>query len=433
MVKVVLNLDKIINAHTMPKWRRISNILISFIILFILWSSFAQLDEVAIARGEVTPQGKVKTIQHLEGGIIDTLLVADGDVVRKGTPLAQLDLAGTTTNLAELKVRQGGLVLKRIRLQAEASGDPLDFPTDLTISLPELQSAEQASYTARINEFQSTRAVLVGQAFQKNQDLRELEEQLKATKIGLTLARQRLAISEDLIKDQLTSPMDHLQIKRDVGKLEGDFLVFTESLLRLESALTEAKERVKEWNLKFAREASEQIRTTELELAQLKEILATAADRETRTTIRSPITGVVKNLRYTTIGGVVKSGDPIMDIVPSEDTLVISARLNPMDRGFVHAGQKAVVKIDTYDYSRYGGIEGLVISVAPDSTISSTGQSYFKVMISTKEPWLGEEFEGLLISPGMGATIDIHTGTKSVLSYLIKPIIKLRTEAFRER
>ena len=122
-----------------------------------------------------------------------------------------------------------------------------------------------------------------------------------------------------------------------------------------------------------------------------------------------------------------------MDIVPSEDTLVISARLNPMDRGFVHTGQKAVVKIDTYDFSRYGGIEGLVISVAPDSTISNTGQSYFKVMISTKEPWLGEEFEGLLISPGMGATIDIHTGTKSVLSYLIKPIIKLRTEAFRER
>ncbi|NKB45105.1 MAG: HlyD family type I secretion periplasmic adaptor subunit [Alphaproteobacteria bacterium] len=243
----------------------------------------------------------------------------------------------------------------------------------------------------------------------------------------------RPTMSADLLKDKLQSPMDHLQIESEVESFEGEIAALTEALPRAQAAMDEALERVQELDLRFAREAREQLGETEMGIARTRELLATADDQQTRTTIRSPIVGVVKNMRYTTIGGVVRPGEPILDIVPSEDTLVVEARLNPMDRGFVQEGQEATIKIDTYDFVRYGGIEGEVISVAPDSTVPDNAPPYFKVVIKTAQPWLGDQEDGFLISPGMGATVDIHTGTKSVMDYLIKPVLKLKHEAFRER
>jgi adhesin transport system membrane fusion protein len=426
-------LDDLLDQHEAPGWRTVAYAIMSLLALFLLWSLFAHLDEVAIAPGEVVPQGRVKTIQHLEGGIIDELYVREGDTVREGTPLVQLDLAGTVTNVEELQVRLDGLLLRKARLEAEANTTPLDLPTDVGANVASIVAAEQQAYDARQRELNSTRAVLEGQAVQRSQDVKEVEVRLNAVRISLGLAHERLAMSEDLLKDKLQSPMEHLQIESEVESLEGEVAALSEALLRARAALAEAQERIQELDLRFAREAREQLGETEVSIARTRELLETANDQQTRTTIRSPITGVVKNMRYTTIGGVVRPGEPILDIVPSEDTLVIEARLNPMDRGFVQAGQPATVKIDTYDYARYGGIDGKVVSVAPDSTVPENAPPYFKVIIETTKPWLGEREDGYLISPGMGATVDIQTGTKSVMDYLIKPVLKLKNEAFRER
>ncbi len=426
-------LDDLLDQHEAPGWRTVAYAIMSLLALFLLWSLFAHLDEVAIAPGEVVPQGRVKTIQHLEGGIIDELYVREGDTVREGTPLVQLDLAGTVTNVEELQVRLDGLLLRKARLEAEANTTPLDLPTDVGANVASIVAAEQQAYDARQRELNSTRAVLEGQAVQRSQDVKEVEVRLNAVRISLGLARERLAMSEDLLKDKLQSPMEHLQIESEVESLEGEVAALSEALLRARAALAEAQERIQELDLRFAREAREQLGETEVSIARTRELLETANDQQTRTTIRSPITGVVKNMRYATIGGVVRPGEPILDIVPSEDTLVIEARLNPMDRGFVQAGQPATVKIDTYDYARYGGIDGKVVSVAPDSTVPENAPPYFKVIIETTKPWLGEREDGYLISPGMGATVDIQTGTKSVMDYLIKPVLKLKNEAFRER
>lgn len=426
-------LDDLLDQHEAPGWRTVAYAIMSLLALFLLWSLFAHLDEVAIAPGEVVPQGRVKTIQHLEGGIIDELYVREGDTVREGTPLVQLDLAGTVTNVEELQVRLDGLLLRKARLEAEANTTPLDLPTDVGANVASIVAAEQQAYDARQRELNSTRAVLEGQAVQRSQDVKEVEVRLNAVRISLGLAHERLAMSEDLLKDKLQSPMEHLQIESEVESLEGEVAALSEALPRARAALAEAQERIQELDLRFAREAREQLGETEVSIARTRELLETANDQQTRTTIRSPITGVVKNMRYTTIGGVVRPGEPILDIVPSEDTLVIEARLNPMDRGFVQAGQPATVKIDTYDYARYGGIDGKVVSVAPDSTVPENAPPYFKVIIETPKPWLGEREDGYLISPGMGATVDIQTGTKSVMDYLIKPVLKLKNEAFRER
>jgi len=426
-------LDVLVANQSVPSWRPVSWSLMAFVGLFFVWSIFARFDEVAVATGEIVPQGKIKTIQHLEGGIIEDIFVQDGDIVRLDAPLVQINLGQLASSREETRIRLDGLLLAKARLEAEAENRAMILPTEIAGRQPQLAAAEQATHEARLQELKSTRAVLEGQVHQRERDVNDVSARLQAAESGLRLARERLGMSEDLLKDGLTSRIEHNQAQSQVEALIGEAASMREGLPRARDALGEARERVKELDLKFSREAREQLSETEQSIARTQEMLNTAADQQTRATIKSPITGIVKNLRYHTIGGVVRSGEALMDIVPSDDELVVEARLNPMDRGFVRPGQKTTVKIDTYDYARYGGLEGEVISVAPDSTVPEGGAPYFKVVVRTEKHHLGNAEDGYAITPGMGATVDIHTGTKSVLEYLVRPVLKLKAEAFRER
>ena len=426
-------INRILKKNKMLRWQRSSYIIIFIISFFLIWSLFAKFDEVAIATGEVVPHGRVKTIQHLEGGIIQEIYVNEGDLVNENSPLIQIDLAGTVINYDELEIRLYGLLLKKARLTSEAEQTDLNLPFSDELRVINLRKAEEEAYKARKTELKTSKKILNGQITQREQDIKELEVQLLTLKSNLKLAKKRLDISNDLLTDQLTSPMEHLTIESEVESILGDVRSTEEALPRVRAALIETIDRSKELSLRFSREAREALGETELNIARTEEILKTASEQQTRTTIKSPTTGIVKNLKYSTIGGVIKSGETIMDIVPSEDTLVIEAKLNPIDRGFVRAGQFANVKIDTFDYFRYGGISGEVEWVAADSSISNNGIPFFKVMIRTDQQWLGDESDGFLIPPGMGATVDILTGKKSVLSYLIRPVLKLKHESFRER
>jgi len=426
-------LDVLVANNSLPSWRPVSWTVMGFIGLFFVWSIFARFDEVAVATGEVVPQGKIKTIQHLEGGIIEELFVQDGDIVRTDAPLVQINLGQLAGTREELQIRLAGLTLARARLEAEAEGTVLSLPPDIAADHPQLVAAEKATHEARLRELTSTQAVLIGQVHQRERDVNDVNARLQSAENNLTLARERLVMSQDLLKDGLTSRLEHNQTQSQVEALTGEAASLREALPRARDALGEARERVKELSLKFSREAREQLVETEQSIARTQELLNTADDQRLRSTIKSPITGIVKNMRYHTIGGVVRPGEAIMDIVPSEDALVVEARLNPVDRGFVRAGQKTTVKIDTFDYARYGGIDGEVIAVAPDSTVPETGAPFFKVIVRTDKPYLGDAAEGYAITPGMGATVDIHTGTKSVIEYLVRPVLKLKAEAFRER
>ncbi len=426
-------LETLVASHAVPTWRRTSRVVMALVGLFVVWALFARLDEVSVAAGEVIPQGKIKTVQHLEGGIIDEIYVRDGDLVRVDAPLLQINLGQASGNKQDARVRLDGLLLTRARLEAEAANSDLVLPQDIAARQPALVQATKATHEARLNEFLATKAVLDNQVRERNHDVTEVDAKLQAAEADLKLTRERLGMSADLLKDGLTSRMEHSQLQSHVEQLQGETASLRSALPRARVALIEAQERTRELSLKFAREAQEQLVETELNIVRTQEMLTTASEQAGRSAIKSPITGIVKNMRYHTIGGVVRPGEPIMDIVPSEDALVIEAKLNPVDRGFVRAGQKATVKIDTYDYSRYGGIEGQVVSVAPDSTIPENGQPYFRVVVSTAKPYLGEASDGLIIAPGMGSTVDIHTGTKSVMTFLLRPVLKLKAEAFRER
>jgi len=426
-------LNDLVQNHPMPTWRAIAWPIMGFMALFMIWANFAELDEVAVAEGEVTPQGKVKVIQHLEGGIIEDIFVNEGDGVTNGTPLVQLDLASSGVNKNELQVRLDSLLITKARLEAETQDGTPVFPANLIETRPAQVAAERQNLDARKRQLEAKMQVLREQVRQRELDVQVIKAKERNVLKSLRLARERLKLSRSLLAEGLTAKIEHLELEAEVENLAGEMEGLESSLPRAEAAVKEARERLKEEDVRFKREAQEELNKTGQSIARVNELLAEATKQGIRALIRSPIAGVVKNMRYNTLGGVVKPGEPILEIVPTGGNLVIETRLNPTDRGYVQVGQKTTVKISTYDFSRYGGLDGSVIQVAPDSSTDENGIPYFRVIVQTDKYYLGDVPGLLPITPGMQATVDIHTGAKSVMEYLITPVLKLRHEAFRER
>lgn len=426
-------LDMLLSSHPLPSWRPLAWPIMGLVLVFAVWATFAQLDEVAVAIGEVVPQGKVKVIQHLEGGIIEAIHVTEGMRVTQGQSLVQLDLASAGANKAELEVRLDSQVLVRTRLLAEAEGNTPRFASELAKRRPEQVAAEINNFEARKDQLASKLSVLQEQVRQRQLEMQELESRQKTVNRNFNLAKERLQMSASLLEQGLTARMEHLQLEAEVESLEGEVQGLRSAIPKAMATIAEARQRVAEEEGTFRREARDELAKTEQAIGRISELLAEATGQEVRAEIKSPIDGVVQNMRYHTIGGVVTPGEPIMEIVPTGENLVVEARLRPVDRGYVAEGQPAVVKVTTYDFARYGGLDGNVIMVAPDSSTDEQGNPYFRVVVQTDKTHLGEA-EGLLpIMPGMEATVDIHTGRKSVAEYLVKPVLKLRHEAFRER
>ncbi|MGB0670349.1 MAG: HlyD family type I secretion periplasmic adaptor subunit [Rhodospirillales bacterium] len=427
-------LDTLIDSHPMPSWRRLAWPVMGLLSFGIIWAFFAQLDEVAVATGEVVPIGDIKVIQHLEGGIITSLNVTEGSVVRADDPLLQLDLGSSGTNLRELQVRLDSQLLVKARLEAEARGaNAVAFPAEVATRLPAQAQAERQAFQARRTQLTSSLNVQQEQVRQRELEVKELQGNLRSTKSNLGLAEERLRLSQSLLSQGLTARMEHLQLEAEVESLQGELSGLETSVPRATAAVNEARERLNETSTRFRREAQDELGGVEQNIARIRELLQEANEQGARAQIRSPIDGIVQNLRFKTIGGVVRPGDPIMDIVPTGDRLVIEAKLNPVDRGYVGAGMDTVVQISTYDFARYGGLDGRVILVAPDSSTDENGVPFYRVVVETDKTYLGNLEGDLPIMPGMQATVDIHTGTKSVMDYLVKPVLKLKHEAFRER
>ena len=493
-------LDKLVSSHPMPTWRIIAWPVMVFLGALVAWANYAELDEVSIAMGEVVPRGNIKTVQHLEGGIIEAINVDEGDTVHEGQILVQLDLGATGVNREELQVRLDNDLLVRARLEAETRGQPLRIPKELADRRPAQAIAEERSYDARkqqlaakLNvqreltrqreleveelearlrslrdrkrELNSPAGSLRQQARQKELEIKELQAQRDTTTNNLRLIRERFEMSAKLLADGLVPRMEHLELESEVKSLEGELAGLNQSIPRAraavdevrgilkeeteavdaeinalrpsipraQAAVDEANQRAREEEIRFRREAQEELVKAEQSIARIRELLSEATEQKIRADIRSPINGIVKNLRYNTIGGVVQPGEAIMEIVPTGERLIIEAKLNPTDRGYVAIGQPTVVKISTYDFARYGGLDGAVTMVAPDTSTDEEGTPFFRVLVETDKTYLGRTTGELPIIPGMEATVDIHTGSRTVIEYLVKPVLKLRHEAFRER
>lgn len=428
-------LEPLVASPPPSSYRIVARIVMASLTLFLIWACFARLQEVAVAEGEVVPQEQIQAVQHLEGGIIEKISVYEGDRVTAGQELIQLNVSAFIANKQELQINLEALLLKKLRLETEAEGEEsLEMTEEMQSFRPQLVHAEKQVFSARKLELESRLQLLKEQMEQRRLDVQQLETERTSIFKNLGLLREKLHISTDLVKDNLTSKLDHLQLKGEVEELEGRLNIVKVAIPRAQASFKEAEERLRNERLIFRNDALNELTGVEGEIARTREMLNRAKDQVTRTTITSPIEGVVKSLKTHTIGGVVQPGDVIMEIVPISENLLIEAHLDPRDIGFVKVGQKALVKFLTYDYARYGGLNGEVISISADShTDRQTGESYFLVKVRTDHNYLGSNATSFPITTGMQATADIHTGTKSVMEYILRPIIKIKNESFRER
>lgn len=426
-------LDQILDRFPVPSWRPIAWAVMGLLTIASAWAGQAQLDEIVTANGVVVPQGQVKVVQHLEGGIVTAIHVRDGDRVRAGQPLLLLDLGAGGINREELQVRLDGLRLKQARLNAELAGLDLALPEPEASRQPKMARAETAAFESRKRELDSSLRLLRNRVRQQEFEIAAIDTRRESVQKRLDLAREQQAMIAELLSSRLVARMDALTLERELEAIRGELAKLEVERAKAEEALLEASEREQQEQERFRSQAAGELSQTELEIRRHEELLAKAVDQAERTAVLSPIDGIVKNLRFNTVGGVVGPREPIMEVVPSDDSLVVEARLSPVDVGHVQVGQPAVVKISTFDYLRYGALEGRVEHVAADSTIDESGEQYFKMVIATSSDTIESGGRTHRITPGMEAVVDVRIGNRSVLSYLLKPVLKLRHEAFRER
>ncbi|MCD6074014.1 MAG: putative rane-fusion protein [Rhodospirillales bacterium] len=432
-------LNKLIEANPLPTWTPLIILFAVTIASCLTWAWVTEIEETTTVEAKVVPKGDLKVVQHLEGGIIQELFVREGSQVVQDQPLVRLDIRASNSKQDEIEVQLYSQMSLRARLEAEAGGRAPIFPEEVRQRYPQIVETQQRAYDARKTELESGLGVLRSSLSQKEQDGKDLRGKLNTVNSNLELGKVRLDDASKLIKDRLISRDEYRKLEAEIEDLRSGVNSLREQIGKADAAVEEARARIAERNNTFRREAQTELSTVVETVSKLREALTTSGEKGARLEIRAPIDGIVKNMRYSTIGGVVKPGEPIMEIVPTGDTLVVSAKLDPADRGFVSVGQPAMVKISTYDYTRYGGLAGHVTLVGGDATTDDQAQGkakakqFFEVIVETDKSYLGKREGELPITPGMQATVDIHTGQKTVINYFHTPVRKMIAEAFRER
>ncbi|MGE8179359.1 MULTISPECIES: HlyD family type I secretion periplasmic adaptor subunit [Pseudomonas] len=408
--------------------------IIGFFLFLLLWANFAVIDEVTKGDGKAIPSSKLQKIQNLEGGIVAELFVREGQIVEAGAPLIRLDDTRFQSNVGETEADRLSMLLRVERLSAEVDDRPLSFPDDAMKAVPGQAASEKSLYESRRQQLHDEVGGLQEQLIQKQQELREFTSKQAQYRSGLALQRQEINMSEPLVAQGAVSPVEVLRLKRAEVETRGQLDATTLAIPRAESAIKEVQRKIDETRGKFRSEALTQLNEARTDLNKAKATGKALEDRVSRTLVTSPVRGIVKQLLVNTIGGVIQPGSDMVEIVPLDDTLLVEAKIRPQDIAFLHPGQEAIVKFTAYDYTIYGGLKAKLEQIGADTiTDEDKKTTYYMIKLRTERSHLGTDEKPLLIIPGMVASVDIITGKKTILSYLLKPIIKARAEALHER
>ncbi|HEY0918760.1 HlyD family type I secretion periplasmic adaptor subunit [Devosia sp.] len=418
-------------------WLLVIVVVGAFLVLGGVWAALAEVDEVSRAPGRVIPSGKTQVIQSAEAGIVAEILVRAGEQVKAGQRLIRLDDTTTSSSAGEVEARVRALEAQVARLRLEqAGGTALEYtcPEAVKAAAPGVCENEANLLAVRAQALAQGKEVLQQRVEQRRRELGEVQSNRQRLEQSLALAQEQLDLLTPLAQKGLVAQTEFIAAQRDVNDLGGQVAAADEATGRLEAALAEAELQVQQAELQFRQDALNDLTLRLAELASAEEQLRGAADRVSRTDIRSPVDGVVNNLDVNTIGGVVAAGARLLDIVPVSDTLLVEARLKPSDVAFVLPGQKAIIKLTAYDFSVFGGLTGIVRNVSADSIVDpQTQETYYLVLVQADSATLSYRDRQLPVLPGMVTDVEILTGKKTVLQYLLKPINKARDEAFRER
>lgn len=401
-----------------------------------LWAALAPLDVVSIARGEVAPASRVKTIQHLEGGIVSEILVEEGSVVKKGEALIRLDSVRARSEYDELQKRLTGLRVDVARLTAESGGkDQPTFPPELERAGPDLIARARETFDTRRRRFTHDARTQENLISQREADLRELTRRLADAQKTLEIVTSQVTISENLIRSDLSNRMAHLEVLRQQQLLRAQVNGDQIALPRAEAALREAHERLGSIREGFQEQARKDLAAAQQQVDELSERAVKLANTEERTVLRAPVDGIVKTLGVATEGGVIQPGQTVAEIVPVEDRLIIEAQLPIQDIGYVHPGQPVRVTLASPDASLFGALDGTVVRVSPDAVVTSgaDARSFYKVRVETARNRFQVGAWEYRLYPGMQVQCAIRVGTRSVFEYLLSPWFRSLRFAFQER
>ncbi|MBB1273986.1 MULTISPECIES: HlyD family type I secretion periplasmic adaptor subunit [Psychromonas] len=424
--------------------------LAALFVCFFVWAYYAKLDRVTRGEGKVVPSSQVQIIQSLDGGILQDLYVKEGMLVTKGQPLARIDDTRFRSDMAQQTQEVDALRADIIRLRSELSSilianvkdwklqikieqKILQFPEDLQTTAATLVERQQDEYIGRLNSLENQVAIQAQQIKQRQQEIKEIESKVSTLRSSLRLANREMRLTRPLAEKNIVPEVEYLKLQRTVNDLNGEINSLRAQIPRQQSALEESILKRRELVFAFRTDARAQLNEKQGLLSRITEAQVGVKDKVTKALITSPVVGTVKTLHINTLGGVVKPGQVLLEIVPTEDKLLVEAKIIPKDIAFIHVGLPARVKITAYDFTRYGGLEGVVEHISADTTQDEEGNSFYIVRIRTNESSMNrKDKDDMPIIPGMLTSVDVMVSKRTVLEYMLNPLLRAKEMALRE-
>lgn len=423
-------MNSIVDFETHWNHRYVTWPIMLFTSIFIIWASLSEVDETVRGSGNVVPSGKTKIIQHLEGGIIKEIFVKEGEVVEAGQPLFKLSQAFFLSDKKEKEIELLALYAEEIRLKAEIEEKTaVVFDKKYHEKIPYIVKNEQSIFKAKLRAFNEELELLTDTINKKNFEIHEMHEKLDNLEIELKIAQENVGIQENLVKQGASSRQMYLSALAKQQSFITERQSLKNNIPIVEEDLKEAKQKFKNFKSKEHVKQLKELGKTRLKISQLSELSKANSDREIRKTIISPVNGTIKKTYFHTIGGIVKPGDPVVEITPVGESLMIIAEIKTSDRARIWIGQKVSVSISAFDFSRYGALEGTLVAISPDSFVNENGVSYYEVKVITKKAAFGKDE---IVLPGMSADINILTGKKTIMEYILKPLKDIKKNALGE-
>ena len=401
----------------------------------IIWAWFAKVDEVTRGEGRVVPSRQLQVIQSLDGGIVSEILVREGDLVNVGTPLIKIDETRAVSSLRENQGQYLALLAKQSRLKALAEDGAFNPPVEVLKEAPQAYEQEKALYNASREELASVVNIGRDQKEQREKELIEAQSKKEFAEKTFESANKELAANKPLLASGAVSEIDILKLEREATRARGEIDQSRAQISRIQASISEASRKIIESEQGYKSKVRGELNETSAKINSLTETSVALTDRVKQSTLKSPVNGKVSRLFFNTLGGVIQPGKEVLELVPTDEALVIETKVQIKDIAFLRPLQPAVVKLTAYDYSIYGTLDAVVEEISPNSTVDEKGNAYYIVRVRTLKTNLGEDKQGhaLPILPGMVAQVDILTGKKTILSYLLKPVIKAKSYAFSER
>jgi len=406
---------------------------IGVVVFVIAWANFAQVEQLTRAQGQVVPSQEIKYIQSLEGGIVQDLLVKQGQQVEAGQILLRLSDVQASSEERGTLARSLGLRAQKTRLEAESQGSQLVFPSDIIEKAENIAKNEEALYNSRQQELKNAYQILDDRIAKANADLSEVSAQMNRFYQNRKSLNQELSITREMVRKRAIPKLEEIRLNRELTDINGQINALAQSKKSLQAELKVAKTERTSQEDTFRSQALAELNTVLTDIKSLEEQLVSIGDQVSRAEITSPVVGIVNKISVNTIGGVVEPAQRLMEIVPIDDELKITAKVKPNDIGFLRAGQTAKVKVSAYDPQIYGSLNGELIRISANASPDEEGQVFFEIDVKTEKNQLGDENNPLPITPGMQADIDIITGKRTIMEYLLKPIFRARQRVFTER